>query len=143
MARMISRVTARSVARLQGVDRRGSTLIESAFIIPLMLSMIFGAIEFGTLLHTRHTMLHAAREGARALAVQGSSTSQAIADMHELLPGESFDYEVTASVPPPDSLDRDVVVEISLPYTQASLGDMFGLWGDDRMVVEVTMRSEQ
>lgn len=131
------------MARVKHKVRRGVSLVESAFVVPIMMSLIFGAIEFGTLLHMRHTMLHAAREGARSLAVRGMSTAQAIADVQELLPGDDLDFEVTMRTPEPGSLDRDVEVEISLPYEQASLGDMFGLFGDDRMVVQVTMRSEQ
>jgi hypothetical protein len=145
MARLMTALSRRRIDRTDYESRRGVSLIESAFIIPIMMSLIFGAIEFGTLLHMRHTMLHAAREGARALAVQGATTGQAVADVQALLPGDpaDFDFEVTATAPAPDSLDRDVVVEVSLPYADASLGDMFGLFGDDRMVVSVTMRSEQ
>lgn len=145
MARMMKRLLKPKPARKTWEGRRGASLIEAAFVVPIMLSLIFGAIEFGTLLHMRHTMLHAAREGARALAVQGMSTSQAVSDVYELLPGDpdDFDFEVTASAPDPDALDRDCVVEVTVPYTDASLGDMFGLFGDDRMKVRVTMRSEQ
>lgn len=145
MARLNTPFSAHKSARSKWEARRGSSLVEAAFVIPIMLSLIFGAIEFGTLLHMRHTMLYAAREGARSLAVQGLTDSQAISDVYTLLPGDpdDFDFEVTAFSPTPEAIDRDCVVEVSVPYTDASLGDMFGLFGDGRMVVSVTMRSEQ
>jgi hypothetical protein len=124
--------------------RRGVSLVESAFMIPILMSLIFGAIEFGSVLHMRHTMLHAAREAARTLAVQGGTPSQAMAMAYALLPdSDDLQFEVSATQPPPDSQLRNVEVRISLPFTDASLGDMFGIFGDDDMTVRVTMRSEQ
>ena len=124
--------------------RRGVSLVESAFMIPILMALIFGAIEFGSVLHMRHTMLHAAREAARSLAIQGSSTSQAIALAESLLPdSEDLRFEVNATEPPPDAALRKVDVTITLPLTDASLGDMFGIFGDNDLTVRVSMRSEQ
>lgn len=124
--------------------RRGVSLVESAFMIPILMSLIFGAIEFGSVLHMRHTMLHAAREAARALAVQGGSPSQAVSIARTMLPSsEDLDFEINATQPSLYAQQRNVEVEISLPFKQASLGDMFGIFGDDDMTIRVTMRSEQ
>jgi hypothetical protein len=131
------------MARMKWKSRRGISIVESAFMLPIMLMLVFGAIEFGTLLHLRHTMLHAAREAARAVAVQGLTANAGIQIAQDLLPGEDFDYRVTATAPLPEDIDRDVVIEISVPLSEASLGDMFGFYGNSRMTVSVTMRSEQ
>lgn len=132
------------MARMKHESRRGISLVEGAFMIPILMSLIFGAIEFGSMLHMRHTMLHAAREAARTLAVQGGTVADAEAVATELLPAsEDINFEVAATRPGPDDPERDVRVEISVPFAEASLGDMFGLFGDDRMSVEITMRSEQ
>jgi len=124
--------------------RRGVSLVESAFMIPILMSLIFGSIEFGSVLHMRHTMLHAAREAARSLAVQGGSPALAISLAETILPdSEDLDFEIIATQPALYSQQRKVEVEISLPFKQASLGDMFGIFGDDDMTVRVSMRSEQ
>jgi len=125
-------------------SRRGVTIVESAFMVPILMSLIFGAIEFGSVLHMRHTMLHAAREAARSLAIQGSSAQQAITLAESLLPNsEDLRFDVMATEPSPDAAQRKVEVVISLPLTDASLGDMFGVFGDNDMTVRVSMRSEQ
>ena len=113
-------------------------------MIPILMSLIFGSIEFGSVLHMRHTMLHAAREAARSLAVQGGSPALAISLAETILPdSEDLDFEIIATQPALYSQQRKVEVEISLPFKQASLGDMFGIFGDDDMTIRVTMRSEQ
>jgi Flp pilus assembly protein TadG len=44
---------------------RGSTLVESALSLLLLLTLVFGIIEFGRLFNVYHVMTNAAREGAR------------------------------------------------------------------------------
>lgn len=123
--------------------RRGVSLVEGAFLIPIMLMLIFGSIEFGTVLHMRQTMVSAAREAARTLAVQGGSIAQAEAAALNRLPeGDDFTFDITATKPGPNDPNRDVVVQISLPIEEASLGNMFGFFGENAMSVSVTMRSE-
>lgn len=144
MARMTPRFILTRGGTAREGTRRGVSIVESAFMLPIMASLIFGAIEFGSILHMRHTMMHAAREAARSLAVQGGSVGQAVTVAETLLPtSEDLEFEICATQPSPDDLLRDVEVEISLPLKQASLGDMFGLFGEDTMDVRVTMRSEQ
>ena len=125
------------------LQRRGLAAVEAALMIPLLVTMVFGSIEFGMLLHTRHTMLHAAREAARVLAVQGGTVAQAEAAAHDALPGGELDFDVEVTPPGPDDFDRDVVVEVSLPMADAG-GNILGMMDDnERMQVRVTMRSEQ
>lgn len=45
---------------------RGATAVEFAIILPLLLLMIFGIIEFGLFLFNRHVINNAVREAARA-----------------------------------------------------------------------------
>jgi endo-1,4-beta-mannosidase len=48
---------------------KGQTLVEFALLLPILLLLIFGAIEFGRVFHAYHVITSAAREGARAAAV--------------------------------------------------------------------------
>lgn len=61
---------ARSLTR-----RCGSTLIEFAFIVSVLLVMILGIIEFGWMAKNRLQLANAVREGARSAAI-GKSTSE-------------------------------------------------------------------
>ena len=47
-------------------SQKGGTLVEFAIILPLLLLMIFGIIEFGLFLFNRHVITNAVREAARA-----------------------------------------------------------------------------
>lgn len=44
---------------------QGSTLVESALSLLLLLTLVFGIIEFGRAFNVYHVMTNAAREGAR------------------------------------------------------------------------------
>jgi Flp pilus assembly protein TadG len=48
--------------------RRGSEALEAALLLPLMLGIVFGIIQFGWYFHVQHTIQGAAREGARVAA---------------------------------------------------------------------------
>jgi Flp pilus assembly protein TadG len=65
-----------------GARRRGNSLIEAAFVFNVLLLLSFCTVEFGYFLYAKHTIQGAAREGARAAAVPGATSSdvtQAIA----------------------------------------------------------------
>ena len=124
--------------------RRGVSVLEGAFMIPILMSLVFGAIEFGSMLHIRHTMLHAAREAARTVAVEDGTVADAQFVANDLLPSsDSLNFDVAVTAPAIDSLDRDVRVQISIPFAEAALGDFFGIFGSNVLRVEAVMRSEQ
>lgn len=54
--------------------RRGSTLLEFALVVPILLAMLIGIIEFGFPFKNHLTVANAVREGARAAAL-GRSTA--------------------------------------------------------------------
>lgn len=55
--------------------RRGSAVIEGAFVLIALLSLSFGTIEFGYFFFVKHTVQGAAREGARAAIPANATTS--------------------------------------------------------------------
>jgi Flp pilus assembly protein TadG len=46
--------------------RRGSAVLEAALVLPILLSLTFGTVEYGYFFYVKHTLQGAAREGARA-----------------------------------------------------------------------------
>lgn len=58
-------------------DESGQTLVEFALVLPLLLTVIFGTIEFCFLYQSTNTVNFAAREGARVGAVLGPTDSGA------------------------------------------------------------------
>jgi Flp pilus assembly protein TadG len=55
--------------------QRGSSLVEQALVIVLLLSVMFGIIDFGRALYTYHFVASAAREAARWASVRSSTTN--------------------------------------------------------------------
>jgi Flp pilus assembly protein TadG len=59
--------------RIKKLDRsQGQSMIEMAVLLPLLLVLIIGAIEFGRLFFTQVVITNAAREGAYYLATHPS-----------------------------------------------------------------------
>jgi Flp pilus assembly protein TadG len=52
---------------------RGQALVETAMVLPIILLLLFGLIDFGRAFYTWIVLTNSAREGARVGAVQGTS----------------------------------------------------------------------
>ncbi len=59
----------RKRARDRGASESGAALVEFAIMMPLLLLLLFGIIEFGWVLSQNLDVRHGAREGARLAAV--------------------------------------------------------------------------
>jgi hypothetical protein len=66
-----------SLPREFGRDARGTTAIEFAFVAPVFLMLIFGAIEYSRLLWTMHALQQVAFDGARCMAIPQSACAVA------------------------------------------------------------------
>ena len=51
------------------MNQKGSAVLEMALILPLLLTFLFGIVEFSRILSAKQVITNAAREGARAGAV--------------------------------------------------------------------------
>jgi len=47
-------------------NQNGSALVEFAIVLPLLLILVFGVIEFGVMFYDKAVITNASREGARA-----------------------------------------------------------------------------
>ncbi|MHA7153846.1 TadE/TadG family type IV pilus assembly protein [Arthrobacter sp. TMN-50] len=50
-------------------NETGAVAVEFALILPILLLLVFGTVEFGRAYNTQVTLTHAAREGVRAMAI--------------------------------------------------------------------------
>lgn len=119
-------------------SRRGVAAVETMFALPLFMVVTFGVIELGSLFFVRHNMMHAARSAARAVAVQEGTFADAEQVAFESLPNMNMNFDVDIS-----EEGDDVIVEISVPMSEAALGDIFGIYGEGDLGVRVTMRREE
>ncbi|HWO56187.1 MAG TPA: TadE/TadG family type IV pilus assembly protein [bacterium] len=72
---MQSAILERRTRRHQGRFECGQAVVEFAFILPLLLILVFGITELGRMLMRTNVLTQAAREGARAAAVGVDSAS--------------------------------------------------------------------
>jgi Flp pilus assembly protein TadG len=71
---------------------RGSTAVEFALVVPVILLIVFGAIEFGRLYNEQISLTSAARSAARVMAIgndQGAAVTAAINSAPALNPAVS------------------------------------------------------
>jgi Flp pilus assembly protein TadG len=107
---------------------RGAAAVEFALVLPILLVLIFGIVEFGRAFQVRATLEAAAREGARVMAVQNDPAAARTAVQSA---STSLNPSVTADqiAITPDSCDTatagtNAVVTIS--YTEPFLTGFFG-----------------
>ena len=54
---------------------RGASAVEFALVLPILLLLVLGIIEFGRAYHLQTTLSNAARDGVRVMALQDSATA--------------------------------------------------------------------
>ena len=54
-------------------NQKGAALLEFAIILPFLLVLVFGMIEFGLIAYNKQVITNASREGARWAIVQPSA----------------------------------------------------------------------
>jgi Flp pilus assembly protein TadG len=88
----------RSAARLGG--ERGAAAVEFALVVPLLLVMLFGIIAASQAFQTQARLSAAAREGARVIALSGTTTAattDATAAATTAIQSAAGDLDVSAS----------------------------------------------
>ena len=104
---------------------RGAAVVEFAVVLPLLLTILFGIIEYGWIFMVRQTLQTSAREGARIAILQTSEEpyTAALGRIAEVMQPTGL-TTYTASVTQEGAVMTAVV---SVPYDDVSLmGGFFG-----------------
>jgi Flp pilus assembly protein TadG len=126
---MLTRRLNRRVARVRGSNRaRAGAVVEFAVVLPLLLTVLFGIIEYGWVFMVRQTLQNAAREGCRVAVL--STTTEPYTNVTDRVAAVMAStgvsgYTVTMS----HATDGNPVeiVTVSVPYCDVSLlGGFFG-----------------
>ncbi len=127
----------------------GAAVVEMAVVTPLLLTLLFGIIEFGNSFMFRQILTNAAREGARTSAIQAKADDLAIRtavrDAMSAVGGITIPdsaIEITHwckySDGTPNFTEK---IKISVPYDDVAIfGTFFGVW--DNIVAISAMRKE-
>ena|SRR5688572_29633705 len=68
----------------------GNALLDLAFILPILLGLTFGAVEYGYAVYVKHALQGAAREGARRAIIAGATATQVQAAVDDSLQQAGF-----------------------------------------------------
>ena len=105
---------------------RGASVVEFGIVLPILLVLLFGVIEFGFLFYDKAMLTNAAREGARAGIVSRSPrlTEGEICTIVEdycenmlISFDDSVDLNIEAPTPASPLFGDDLTVEVNYPYT--------------------------
>jgi hypothetical protein len=111
-------------------DQRGQAMVEMALILPILLLIIFGTIEFGRIYASDLMINNAAREGARAAALGAPDEDIIIIikDRCNLLDPTKLVIDVSPVALErvsgnPVTIDVEYPVAINMPIISAITGD--------------------
>jgi Flp pilus assembly protein TadG len=115
---------------------RGASVVEFALIVPLLIVLVLGIIEFGHAFQVQGTLSAAAREGARVMALQSdpAAARAAVRDAAPTLDPAITDAQIAispAACPATTTTTANVRVTISypMPFLTAFFGADVDLTG--------------
>ena len=121
-------------------SERGQTMVETAMVLPILLVLVFGMIDFGRVFNAWITVTNSAREGARVGATRQDETA--------------IEARVAAAMGPIDDYTVDIVnaegssgtavsveVETTVDILTPLIGDIIG-GGSVTVSETTTMRLE-
>ncbi len=135
-------------------DENGQSLVEFALILPIMLLLLMGIVQFGFIFNGQITLTSAAREGARLAVVTGPNAAGNFPEADALIRARvdaaavalllnvtSADIDIKRS---PDgglldgmlSVTVDGRVKIIMPLLPMVVGNDFDLSGESKMRIE-------
>ena len=133
--------------------RRGNALLDAALVLPILLSLTFGTVEYGYFFFVKHSLQGAVREGCRAAIVptaDNTAVTNAIAASLKAAGLNSsttiLDAKYTLTVTPPSvsglSAGTSVTVQLDTTWSQVGVRPL-GLIGSAKIVRGITvMRKE-
>ena len=114
--------------RRDGARARAAAVVEFAVVLPLLLTILFGIIEYGWVFMVRQTLQTAAREGCRLAVLQTSTDPYSnVSDRIAEVMGPSGLTSYTVTLTHATSGNPIETVEVTVPYDDVSLmGGFFG-----------------
>jgi Flp pilus assembly protein TadG len=110
----------------KGKKRWAAAAVEMAIVTPLLLTMLFGIIEYGWVFTVRQGLTTAAREGARVASLPGSTDSDIesrVASFLTPLGITTYNVQITHAT----LSDAAETVHVTVPYADVTLiGSFFG-----------------
>lgn len=126
----------------------GGALVEFALVLPLLLTLVFGIVEFSVVLYDKAVMTNASREAARAGVIYRTpaltdAQIMAVATTacaNHLISFGNATPTATLSRPSGSAAGNPLTVTVSYPFTGLMLGNLIGpLFGSNAITATTTM----
>lgn len=126
-------------------NKRGQSLVELALILPIIVLLLFGTVEFGRVFYSYITITSAVREGAREAAV-GKTDAEIEARIKEAVTLADLDTRLHISPITPSEGNRTtgVPVKVEIRYEMPLIVPLIGefLPNPVPLTASATMRKE-
>tara|TARA_B100000676_G_C17456370_1_gene521585 strand:+ start:117 stop:563 length:447 start_codon:yes stop_codon:yes gene_type:complete len=129
-------------------EKSGVGAVEFAILVPVVLSILFAIIEFGSIMYTRQQMLYAAREAARSYSIGQSTSAEAKGIAFNRLEIDTSqvsesDIKFTVTITEPNDGVGDVKANIKVPMADAAIINPLGDLISGELDVNVVMLMER
>jgi Flp pilus assembly protein TadG len=139
--------------RRRGGRRHGNAVLDAALVLPILLSLTFGTVEYGYFFFVKHSLQGAAREGCRTAIIPTADNTQVTKAVAASLKAAglnasdtTLDKKFTLTTTPADvnGLTTGTSVTVQLDTTWGQVGVRpLGLIGTAKVVRGITvMRRE-
>ena len=122
---------------------RGSVAVEFALVVPALLLIVFGLIDFGRALNAQISLTGAARDGARlaALGYSNAAVQNRVAAAAPSLSGVTV--TVTQSCPPGAGPAADAQVDVSYSFSFITpIGAVFNFVGGSGLGAPIVLTAQ-
>ena len=115
-------------------NERGATAVEFALIVPLLLVLVIGIVEFGHAFQVQGTLSAAAREGVRAMALRNDPVDarnvvrNAASSLNPTITDDQIDIVIVGGTAEtcPTTGAGDTAVRLTITYSMPYLTGFFG-----------------
>jgi Flp pilus assembly protein TadG len=131
--------------RLAGLPiRRGAATVELAILLPVLITILVGALEIGNMFSIKSALQNAAREGARHAVLPLATPESVTTSCNQSLAASGLTGVAVAITPSPKSAKSGTMISVSVSatYSQNSWLPSGGILGDKQLVSTVVMRKE-
>lgn len=133
-----------SSLRRRAKSNLGQALVEFALLLPILVMLTVGAVDFARAFFSLQVVTNASREGARAGVILGATSAQVNATMDNVLASAGLTAAPTYSVVGVDGAVTGTQTTITLTYPfQTLAGSLIPGWGGSINLTQTTvMRHE-
>lgn len=102
--------------------RRGNAVLDMALVLPILLSVAFGTVEYGYYFFVKNTLQGASREGARRAIVSGATLPLVTTAVNNAMsaggfPTNKYTVAVSPSTWATDPAGTDITVTVSATWS--------------------------